>query len=67
MLRWSGEELSEKSGVSLSSIRRIESHDGVPSGNIRTLESIQRTLEEGGVEFIGAPDDGPGVRLRIGG
>jgi hypothetical protein len=25
---------------------------------------IQRTLEAAGIEFIGAPDDGPGIRLR---
>jgi transcriptional regulator with XRE-family HTH domain len=65
MLRWSGEDLSERSGVSLSSIRRIESNDGVPTGNVRTLEAIQKALEDGGIEFMGSPVDRPGVRMRI--
>jgi len=64
LLRWSGEELAEKSEVSLSSIRRFEAKDGVHAGNVRTIEAIQKALESGGVEFIGSPDDRPGVRLR---
>ena len=64
LLRWSGEDLSKKSGVSLSSIRRVEAADGVPEAqNLKTLLAIKNALELGGVEFIGAPDDRPGVRL----
>ena len=63
-LRWSGEDLAEKSGVSLSSIRRVESAEGIPEGqNLKTLLSIKAALEEGGIEFIGTPEDRPGVRL----
>lgn len=36
---------------------------GVPAGNARSVEAIQLALESAGVEFIGTPDDGPGVRL----
>ena len=28
------------------------------------LAMIQQTLEAAGVEFIGTPEDGPGIRLR---
>jgi len=64
LLRWSGEELSKKSGVSLSSIRRVEAAEGVPeTQNLKTLLAIKNALELGGVEFIGAPEDRPGVRL----
>jgi hypothetical protein len=38
---------------------------GVPSGQIRTLMAIKNALEQGGVEFLGTPDDRPGVRLLI--
>ena len=31
---------------------------------MNTLVSLQKALEEGGVEFIGTPDHQPGVRLR---
>ena len=65
LLRWSGEELSGKSGVSLSSIRRVEAANGVPEAqNIKTLLTIKAALEAGGVEFIGTPEDRPGVRLN---
>ena len=65
ILRWSGEELAQRAGVSLSTIRRVESSVGVPeTQNMKTLVSIKKALEEGGVEFIGTPDDRPGVRLR---
>ena len=65
ILRWSGEELAQRAGVSLSTIRRVESSIGVPeTQNMKTLVSIKRALEEGGVEFIGTPDNRPGVRLK---
>jgi len=65
MLRWSGEELSLRSGVSLSTVRRVESANGVPEvQSIRTVLAIKKALEEAGIEFIGTPEDGPGVRLR---
>ena len=65
MIRWSGENLADASGVSLSSIRRIEALDGLPkSQSLRILMSIKSALEDAGVEFIGSPEDGPGVRLK---
>ena len=65
ILRWSGEELAQRAGVSLSTIRRVESSVGVPeTQNMKTLVSIKRALEECGVEFIGSPDNRPGVRLK---
>ena len=42
---------------------RLESSEGVPSSNVKTLDAIQRSLEQSGIQFIGTPDDGPGVRL----
>jgi transcriptional regulator with XRE-family HTH domain len=65
LLRWSGSDLSDKSGVSLSTIRRIEADNGLPdSASVKVLHAIQKALESGGVEFIGAPDNQPGVRLK---
>lgn len=65
ILRWSGEQLAERAGVSLSTIRRVESSIGIPEmQNMKTLVLIKNALEEGGVEFIGTPEDRPGVRLK---
>jgi len=57
-------ELAELSGVGVATIRRFELMSGVPSGNARSIEAIQKALEAAGVEFLGSPEDGPGVRLR---
>ena len=66
LLRWSGEDLADKSGVSLSTIRRVEAAESIPEGqNLKTLFAIKVALEGGGVEFIGTPEDRPGVRLNI--
>ncbi len=64
MLKWSATDLSQKSQVGTATIQRMEVMEGVPSGNVRTLSAIQVALEKAGVEFIGSPEDAPGVRLR---
>ncbi len=65
MIRWSGEDLARAAGVSLSSIRRIEAASGIPKAqNMRTVLAIRAALEAAGVDFIGSPDDRPGVRLK---
>lgn len=65
IIRWSGEDLAQAAGVSLSSIRRIEAASGIPKyQNMRILLAIKTALEAAGVDFIGSPDDRPGVRLK---
>ena len=65
LINWSARELADKSGMGVATIRRMELAEGVPSSNAQNLELIKKTLETLGVEFIGAPDDRPGVRLNI--
>jgi len=65
LLKWSGDTLAKNAGAAISTIRRIEADDGVlANANIKTLDSIKKALEEGGVEFIGTPDHQPGVALN---
>ena len=64
MLRVTAKDLAETSGVGVATIRRFELMEGVPSGNARSVENIQRALELMGIEFIGSPDDAPRLRLR---
>jgi transcriptional regulator with XRE-family HTH domain len=64
MLNWSATELAERAGTSRNTIQRLEQSDGVPASRTQTLMDIQRVFEAAGVEFIGTPYDGPGVRLR---
>ena len=65
MLDWSREQLSKEAGVGISALMRLESAEGVPSGNIKTFESVQRAFEKAGVEFIGSPESGAGVRWKV--
>lgn len=57
-------KLAELSGVAYTTVVRMESSDGIPSGQVKTLDAVQKVLEEAGVEFIGAPEDGAGVRWK---
>jgi len=63
-LRWSAHRLSVEAGLALKTVQRIEQLDGVPQSHTQTLQAIQKALEDAGIEFIGTPQDGPGVRLR---
>ena len=64
LLRWTGKELAERSGVGFSTLMRLETEEGVPNAQAKTLEALRRALEEAGVEFIGTPDSQAGVRWK---
>jgi hypothetical protein len=63
-LRWTADDLAEASKTGIATIRRFEMQNGVPSGQVRILDLLKTTLEKAGIEFIGSPDDRPGVRFR---
>ena len=64
LLNWSRKDLAQYSGISFASMMRLESFESVPASNFKTLEAIKNAFEEAGIEFVGTPEDGPGVRLR---
>lgn len=64
MLKWTGEQLAQQSGVSLPTIRRSEPIEGplrMMPANVRVLRA---TLEAAGVDFIAENGGGAGVRLK---
>ena len=64
-MRWTTEDLAQKAGLASRTVKRFEQDDGVPSSSrSSSLLDIQKAFEAAGIEFIGAPDDGPGIRLR---
>jgi transcriptional regulator with XRE-family HTH domain len=63
-LRWSVDELATRSKVSTSTIKRIETENGPPSATAANIAALQVALEAAGIEFIGTPEDGPGIRVR---
>lgn len=64
LLRWEQKDLAERSGVSLPSIKRIETKAGPVSSQPRTIIAIISALVAGGISFDLTEGTGPGVRLR---
>ena len=64
LLRWSASVLAKKALVSLPTIQRMESDDGVPGAYAKNLAAVQKALELAGVEFIPENGGGAGVRFR---
>jgi ribosome-binding protein aMBF1 (putative translation factor) len=63
-LNWSAETLALHASIAAKTVRRIEATEGIPQTTALTLMAIQKALEAAGIEFIGTPDDGPGIRIR---
>jgi predicted transcriptional regulator len=63
-LRWSVRDLSEASGVSGTTIKRMEETDGVPKSMADNVAAIQQAFEKAGIQRIPRNGGGPGVRLR---
>jgi len=62
-LKLSAKQLAERAGIGIQTIMRFESVDGITPSRSSKLSDVQKALEEAGVEFIGSPESGPGVRL----
>ena len=65
LLGWSGNDLAERSGIGITTLRRYELQDGIPSANTKVLLTIKNTLENAGIEFTGDPLVNPGVTLNL--
>ena len=63
LLGWSQTELANRAGLSLPTVKRLETGVG-PKVSNEARDRIQRALESGGVIFISENGGGPGVRLR---
>jgi transcriptional regulator with XRE-family HTH domain len=66
LLDWSQSELASASGLSVPTIKRIESKAGDVGGREGTVARIVSALEAAGAEFIPENGGGVGVRLREG-
>ena len=56
--------MATNSGVGARTIKRIEKADGLPDSTVSTISKLQTALEAAGIEFIGTPEDGPGIRIH---
>jgi transcriptional regulator with XRE-family HTH domain len=68
LLGLSQQALAELSGLSVPTIQRMETSDGVVRGNVDSLTKLVTALDTAGVELIGeggaSPAGGRGVRLK---
>jgi hypothetical protein len=64
LIRWSAEDLSRHSSVSLRTIRRAELAERKTALTAANDLAIRRALETAGVEFTDENGGGLGVRLR---
>ena len=64
LLRWEQSDLAAASGVSLPTIKRLETKPGILGAQGSTLAALRKALEGAGIEFIEENGGGPGVRLR---
>ena len=64
LLRMEQKELAKLSGVSLPSIKRLETQPGRLAAQERTIAAIRTALETAGVLFIDQNGNGAGVRLK---
>lgn len=62
-LRWTIKDLSERAMVGERTIKRIESCDQLESVNLTTIRKLKACFEVAGIEFIGSPEDRPGIRI----
>lgn len=61
-------QLAEIAGLSVPTIQRMESSDGVIRGNVDSLMKLIGALESSGIELIGdgaaSSEGGRGIRLK---
>jgi len=62
LLGWSQTELARQAGMSLPTVKRVETEKG-PKVSNDARSALQHALTLGGVEFIAENGGGPGVRL----
>jgi transcriptional regulator with XRE-family HTH domain len=62
-LKLSVRDLAERVGIGSATIVRYEASTGVPKSRKGHLDTLRQFFEASGIEFIGTPNNGPGVRL----
>ncbi len=54
ILRWTVEDLAAKTGISSSTLKRMEKQDGYPSARIENIEKIKTVFED--TKVVQIPD-----------
>jgi DNA-binding transcriptional regulator YiaG len=59
----SNHEIAQATGIGIATLRRYEASQGVPKSRKGHLKLLKSFFEARGIEFVGAPDEGPGIRI----
>ena len=62
-LGWSVQDLSDRTGVGTATISRYELAASAPKSRKDNLKRVRSAFEAAGIEFIGSPNDRPGIRI----
>jgi len=65
LVRWSPDDLAERSRVAVATITRAEVEDGPVSVAAADARALRLALERAGVEFISENGGGAGVRFAM--
>ena len=63
VLGFSIQKIAETTGIGTATLKRYEVVAGVPESRKGNLETLKIFFESQGIEFIGTPDDRPGIRI----
>lgn len=63
VLGWSAADLAIQSGLSLRTIQALENSEDLQNARKSSLLALRFALESAGIEFIGTPEDRPGIRV----
>jgi transcriptional regulator with XRE-family HTH domain len=64
LLGWRQADIAQAAKISVATIRRIESQEGLLPGYVSTLVKIQAAFEQAGIQFI-EDDETGGFGLRM--
>jgi transcriptional regulator with XRE-family HTH domain len=64
VLGWSVAHIADETGIGTATLKRYEASSGVPKSRKGHLDTLRKMYEAAGIEFIGTPDDGPGIRIH---
>ena len=64
LLGWDQARLAAAASIGIATVKRIESGAGALQSTPRITDKILSALDGAGIEFLGAPNNMPGVRLR---
>ena len=59
----SNQQIADTTGIGIATLRRYEASSGVPKSRKGHLEQLKAYFEAHGIQFVGTPDDSPGIRV----